>query len=417
MDERFGTTAEDLTAWCGEHAVARVPSDLLPEALTHAPSRHFLVEAGLPAAEGGLRLLEGAGSGLPTFAEIGGADQVPGGGGLLVLGTTEDRNAEVVLDMADGRVYLAAPGRGGAPLLDLLASDLSRLVGLIREVAALTRAARDPAVLDGARGPEIARVVAEVAEDRMRAVDPEVFHPLGPAPHWSTAVLLASLGWGARPGGPGELAHVLTPELVADLMEPDDDEGEDEGDVTVYRFSSEELPPELTHEPTRRLLAEVGLPVGYELFQAGGGPLRPLAQARPRWFEALSEEPETSDSPRAANRDRLYLGTLGADIPIALDGATGRLEALGTGDGIPYGYLNQDVSALLHVCWIIETLTRERSRWEYEPPVEWQAFDVQQTLRCAVDTLVEAVDPPAFAQRTHPWRTLAEDPWTQGLIN
>ncbi|MFI9361224.1 SUKH-4 family immunity protein [Kitasatospora sp. NPDC053057] len=353
----------------------------LPEALTHGPSREHLLTVGLP--ESGAFLEFGAPVSSPT-----------GGGRWLVLGEAAYGDS-VVLDGATGELWLgegADPEAGG----DLLASSLPALVALIREVEAVATGAADPDAHGGRRGAVVADAVVAAAEQRMRAVDGPLFARTARPAHWCTALLVASLAWGARPGEPGGPAYVFEPDLVADLARLVGDDG-----GVVRRYRAEDLPAELTHEPTRRLLVEAGLPLDSEML--GVDPDEPLTtMARP-------------------HSDRLALAYWPHDLVIGLDGATGRLELPDLYDaGDPALYLHRDLSALLYALWTYERLRADWERWEYGDDEgegeDWQVFDPQALLRAVVDELVERVDPEAWATPRHSWRLLAEDPYTGGLL-
>lgn len=191
----------------------------------------------------------------------------------------------MVLDGVSGEVHLA--GRTGGELRrDLLASDLPALAGLIRETEAVARAAeqRDPG--DGRRGAGVVAAVMGIAEQRMREVDPGLFRAAAenPPAHWGTALLVASLAWGALPGTEADgLAYEFGADLVEELAALTD-----EG--LVRRYRPEELPAALVHEPTRRLLTDVGLPLGGEMFGVEErAPLVSMAEAHPDCFRDADE--------------------------------------------------------------------------------------------------------------------------------
>ncbi|MEU1626723.1 hypothetical protein ABZ746_15635 [Streptomyces sp. NPDC020096] len=79
---------------------------------------------------------------------------------------------------------------------------------------------------------------------------------------------------------PGELAYVLGPDLVAEVAE----------DGRGRRFRPEELPSGLTHEPTRRLLTEIGLPFDADIFTLDDGPLRTMAEVHPDVYDVPADE-------------------------------------------------------------------------------------------------------------------------------
>ncbi|MBD0691326.1 hypothetical protein BG452_08705 [Streptomyces sp. CBMA123] len=410
--------------------------------MVHEGSREFLVREGLPATGAFLDFgVLGDGS-LKAFPSAG-AER------LFVLGETDYRTPFaalgnlVLLDGTTGEVFL---GNGG-PRRDPLASDLTALAALIREVEAVSEAARRPDALDGRRGPAVVAEVLARAEQRMRDIDPTLFgraatpgadpdaepdaghdatpdatpgavhdatpgavHDATPGAvpaHWGTALLVRALAWGALPGGPDGPAYEIGAELVAELASLTDEDG---GAGLVHRFRPEGLPAALVHEPTRRLLTEVGLPLGGAMFGACEEPLVTMAEAYPEYFDGEEERPY--------QRDYLALGDWPTDLTIALDGATGRLELPDWyDDGQPEAYLNRDLSALLYALWTYERLRAEWERWEYGRGRDtWAVFDPQSLLSTVVDRLVEGVDPDAFASPGRSWRLLAEDGHLGGLL-
>ncbi|MEV0535239.1 SUKH-4 family immunity protein [Kitasatospora sp. NPDC050463] len=417
----------------------RLGSAGLPEELSHQPSRTFLAGEGLP--EKGA-FLDFAALDAPPLGVLGSGPTER----LFVLGetgyvaATDYEGDAVLLDGATGEVFLAARRRGGRHdglRRDLIASSLPALVELMREVDAVAVAAAEPAALDGYRGPAVVAEVVGVARRRMRAIDPELFDRADDAPpHWDTALLVRSLSWGALPGGPGALAYELGPELVQDLAALG-------ADGLVRRYRPEELPDRLTHGPTRRLLAEVGLPLGGGLLTVSDDePLRTMAEAYPEHFtpdapsdapahtsvatpsdgfplDARSDRPGVSPQNRDHQRDHLAVGDWPDDLVVALDGATGRLELPDWNEaGEPEAYLNRDLSALLYSLWVCERLRAEWRRWEYGRAAgSWEVFDPQSLLSGVVEDVIAAIDPEAFATPGHSWQLLADDAHMGGLLN
>ncbi|WP_162002570.1 SUKH-4 family immunity protein [Streptomyces sp. CB01881] len=381
----------------------------LPAGLTHAGSREFLVTEGLPERAALLDFRRLA-AGPPKVLTAGQGGEVLGDGRLFVLGETDYCGSLVVLDGVGGEVRLVEQ-EGETLRHDLLATDLPALAGLIRETEAVALAAADREAGDGQRGARIASTVAALSGKRMRAIDPRLFAGGGERPpaHWGTAVLVASLAWGARPGaGTDGLAFEFGPDLVEDLAALTDDDGK------VRRYRPEELPAGLVHEPTRRLLTEVGLPLGGEMFGVSEDePLVTIEQAHPAAYEDAEAGVD-----RDYQRGFLAIGWWPHDLLIALDGVTGRLELPDWyEDGEPATYLNRDLSALLYALWTYERLRAEWQRWEgWDGQAEWEVFDPHALLLSVVDARVKAVDPEAFATPAHSWRMLAEDPYTGGLL-
>lgn len=396
-DSQHGVAAED-------REMCRVDPAALPRELRHGPSRRFLVDEGLPESAADLDFT--------VLWEDGELRAFDDDRRLFVIGETDYCGTAVVLDGVSGEVYLACR-EAGEIRRDVLATGLAALAGLIREMESLSAGA-DETAYDGRYGPAVVAEVVEAAERRMRAVDPRLFDLGTPVVHWGTSLLVRSLRWGARPGEPGGLAYAFGPELIEDLAVL-------AGEGRVRRFRPEELPAGLTHGPTRRLLADLGLPLDGEIFGACEEPLLTMGEAHPETF-ADDASPGADDAPadRAYQRDFFAIGWWPHDLVIALDGATGRLELPDWyDDGEPHAYLNRDLSALLYALWTYERMRAEWYRWEHGGSGDreaWQVFDPQALLHSRVDAMVEAVDPQAFDTPEHSWRSLAEDGHTGGLL-
>ncbi|MEU8826885.1 SUKH-4 family immunity protein [Streptomyces sp. NPDC048636] len=394
----------------------RLAADALPDGLTHGPSREFLVQCGLPEAAADLDFTALRGGTLEPFTTRGG--QLVGEGRLLALGTTDYCGSRVVLDGATGAVLLgewAGAARHASaetePVHDPLATSLPALAALIDTCEWVTEGARDSDAYDGQRGPRVMAEVIEAAAGRLRAAGPALFGAEAAPAHWRTCLLVRSLAWGARPGPVDGLAYAFGPDLVRDLAQLD-------GEGRVRHYRPEELPEQLTHEPTRRLLTEVGLPLGGELFGVGDEPLRTMTEAHPDSFAGTEPDGSGAATGRAHQRDFLALGWWPHDLTVALDGATGRLELPDWyGEGEPAAYLNRDLSALLYAVWIYERLRTEWHRWDGAAADTCRVFDPLPLLSSRVDAMVEAVAPEAFRTPAHSWRMLAEDPYTGGLLS
>ncbi|QKV91703.1 SUKH-4 family immunity protein [Streptomyces sp. NA02950] len=337
-----------------------------------------------------------------------------------MLGTTDYCGSRVVLDGVTGAVLLAEwaggtprdASAGAEPVHDPLASSLSAFAELIDTCAWVSETARHPEAYDGRRGPDVMAEVIEAAAGRMRAVDPALFGAEAAPAHWRTCLLVRSLAWGARPGPADGLAYTFGPALVRDLARLG-------GEGRVRHYRPEELPDHLTHEPTRRLLTEIGLPLDGELFSVGDEPLRTMAEAHPDSFAGRAEDGSGAATGRGHQRDFLAVGWWPHDLAVALDGATGRLELPDWyGEDEPAAYLNRDLSALLYAWWIYERLRDEWHHWGDGAAAEtWRVFDPFALLSSRADPMVEAVDPEAFRTSAHSWRMLAEDPYTGGLLS
>ncbi|MFD0274705.1 SUKH-4 family immunity protein [Kitasatospora sp. NPDC127111] len=388
----------------------------LPAGLSHGPSREFLIHEGLPEA---VAFLDFYALGAPVLEPFTSEDDGDGER-LFVLGETTYtahtaiEGDAVVLDGLTGEVFLASRRRG-ALRRDLLATGLPALVELMREVDVVALAAEEPDAIEGARGPAIVAEVVGLVRARLRAIDPALFEGYGDAvpPHWETALLVRSLAWGALPGEPGGLAYQVGPELVADLAAL-------AADGRVRRYRPEELPDGLTHAPTRRLLTEVGLPLGGAMLGVhADGPLITMAEAYPDYFApADGPAPDPQKWERDHQRHHFALAGWPHDLEIALDGATGRLELPAWNDpGMPEAYLNRDVSALVYAVWTCERLRAERRWWDHGRAKDvWHVFDPSSLLDGVAVGVLAALDPEAFAGPDHSWQLLADDDHMGGLL-
>ncbi|RKT19353.1 SUKH-4 immunity protein of toxin-antitoxin system [Streptomyces sp. 1114.5] len=411
------------------NAGAGVPREL-PAGLTHGPSRERLAAGGLPASYAYLDLQASWHEPLLT-AEAWYDDgiRLEGVEGLIVLGETRYGDcfgfstADVLLDGATGEVYLACLDESGALLRDVLASSLDTLVALMVEVEAVTVGAAEPYEPEEGeefepRGPGTVAEVAGISLERMRKADPELFRRTDDRPaHWETALRVRALAWGALPGEPGGLRYALDASLVEDLAALTDG--------TVRRFHEEDLPAALSHAPTRQLLGSLGLPVSDRglLGIDPVGPFLTMAETYPDSFGSENGEGENGDSEDGESEDgegehhRAYQGGFLAfadwlyDMPIALDGATGRLELPAWFDGAaPAAYLHQDVSALLYVVWTYERLRADRRPWEHpHTSVPWAVFHPRELLDWAAEGALRGLDPEAFASEDHFWPIRIED--------
>jgi hypothetical protein len=403
-----------MTADSSIHAWRPLDAAALPATLRHEPSRRFLTEVGLPEQAAELEFTSIRDGRLPPLTEDPEAADAPVAldGRLLVLGRTDHWDARLVLDGGGGGVHLVA-WEGDDLCHDLVASGLTELAGLICEIEAVSGRPGDPVPPGRPRGmAALARTRAE-AEQRLRRIDPrlyEVYEAEEPArepAHWGTALLVRTLRLAARPGAPGGLAYEIEPKMVAELAEG--------GGGEVRRFTEEELPAGLTHAPTRRLLTEIGLPREADMFVVHDGPLRTMGEAHPDYFEADSELPT-----RAYQCDFLALGWWAPELALALDGATGRLELPDWFDhGSPAAHLHQDLSALLFACWTYQQAHQVWARWDIGAggrSAPWHVYSPKHLLQNRVASLVEAVDPTAWATEWHSWPQMENDDHTGGLL-
>ncbi|MFJ9454058.1 SUKH-4 family immunity protein [Kitasatospora sp. NPDC101447] len=401
----------------------------LPAGLTHGPSRARLAAGGLPRCFAHLDLTASWHEPMATAATWYDGLREDGAEALVVLGETTYRDAfgdalaDVLLDGATGEVYLACRDDAGALKRDLLASGLDPLVALMIEVEAVTAGADEPyepeegeededGEEDEPRGPAAVAEAARISLERMRAADPELFRRTAGRPaHWETAMRVRALAWGALPGEPGGLRYAVDASLVEELAALTDG--------TVQRFEESDLPAELCHAPTRRLLTGIGLPVSDRgVFRIDTvGPLYTMAEIFPDLYDP--DDPEYGAEHRRDHQGEfLALADWPYEFTVALDGATGRVELPAWfDDGEPAAYLHRDVSALLYVVWTYERLRADRRRWGGRyAPVPWEVFHPSELLDAAAEEALRRLDPEAFASDTHFWPIRVDDGHMGGLL-
>ncbi|NSC22163.1 hypothetical protein FM076_13570 [Streptomyces albus subsp. chlorinus] len=384
-----------------------LPEAALPDTLRHEPSRRFLTGTGLPPQAAELEFTSVREGRLRPLTED--VDDAGGpvvlDGRLLVLGRTGQPGARLVLDGVEGGVHLVARDADdpGSLAFDRIATGLPELARLIGQIEAVSGAPRDPAPPDRPRGLAALARTREETETGLRRADPHLYEVYDNAAgngarrqpaHWGTALFVRTLHLAARPGDgtPGALAYELDPAMVTDLAEGG----------RVRRFTEDELPPALTHEPTRHLLTRAGLPRDTLMFTMGDGPLRTLADA------ALSFRPH--------QRDHLALGWWAEDAALALDGTTGRIEIPDWyGDDSVAPYLHQDLSALVLACWTLQQFRKAYQRADAEED-HWYVHAPHHLLASRVVPAVTAVDPASWATDLHIWPLLEADEQVGGML-
>ncbi|MYW62888.1 hypothetical protein GTY65_02150 [Streptomyces sp. SID8379] len=276
--------------------------------------------------------------------------------GLEVVGYLMPLEQEVVRDPASGRVCLLdmydpryADVHALAPSLE----SLHRLTGALDEFDGLRGRFADLAGrvgLDAVREAR-ERLVAAFREEPWDAQDwgegsgPAQW-PLGLPNLWRIIVAVRPL---ALVAGPGRgLRLDLPAQALVGVF----------GENGVRRFAPDELPSALVHEPTRRFLTEVGLPIDALTFWAAGSPDDPLLTlAEDR--AASSQDPElrhlyeeVEDCPLVPDADRrLRLGGTPQEVDVVLDGRTGAIHHA------PYTFdaltpMNTDISTLVLALWM-----------------------------------------------------------------
>ncbi|MFF8292478.1 SUKH-4 family immunity protein [Streptomyces sp. NPDC016309] len=317
--------------------------------ITHGPTRRRLAEAGPPRRPELVRLTRLAEGRVVTAAQLvpeehDAAELDPYIAGLLAVGhlPVETLDAQdVVVDGETGRVFtleMYAPWH--AEILPL-APSLEVLDRLLEAVDALDGRRGRFADLAGRWGVE----TAQVASERLLSVFTELGGAEweGPLPAlWRIAALIRPMALVARPG------RGLLLDLPPGFIEDEFGAGE------VVRLDPARLPAALEHEPTRRFLAEVGLPRDGLMFEPADPEtlLETVRAERAR----LGEDPALRHLCRGdrlpPDADRLLvLGGLIHDLEVVVDGRTGTVHYLEYGAGTPTP-VNADVSTLAFTLWM-----------------------------------------------------------------
>ncbi|WP_327392204.1 SUKH-4 family immunity protein [Streptomyces sp. NBC_01186] len=356
-------------------AVLTVPREALTPAITHAPTRRRLTGAGAVADAGAG---DGAGAGLPTgtglmlFPHLAesrvvtvahvvdekddAAELDPGIARLLVIGhlfTGSEAAHEILLDGDTGRVFtleMSAPRHAEAfplaPSLDALArfltavSELDALCGRFAPLAERTGAD----VAAEASALLLAVVTGEEwgTDGWSVAGDPAGWDTAVPM-FWRITALFRPLSLIAAPG------RGLRLELPKELLE------EEFGPEGLVRADPSRIPDALEHGPTRRFLAEAGLPGECGLFW----PCEPEDllltvsedRERSRRDPRLRHLYDGTDQLPADAGHLLVLGGLANDLTVVLDGRTGEVRHM-TYDGDTTTQLNADISTLAFTLWL-----------------------------------------------------------------
>ncbi|GLW65251.1 hypothetical protein Arub01_34950 [Actinomadura rubrobrunea] len=195
------------------------------------------------------------------------------------------------------------------------------------------------------------------------------------------------------------------------------------GEDGVWRQAEAELPDGLSHEETRRFLAEVGLPKSLKR-----GYLSLDESALTGEFETLSElyesvgEEEGWTWERPPNADRWYVlgGFFGGEV--AVDGETGKVWFVPDWDEAPTP-LHSGVDALAYYMYVLE---RGKNRYSFErassiaddPADPRDRSDVyREVARELVAELREADPTPFVDDASEPWSNDFAGPWSTAFFD
>ncbi|MGA5164795.1 MULTISPECIES: SUKH-4 family immunity protein [Streptomyces] len=365
--------------------------DVIHPAITHEPTRRWLAEAGPPAPHELMRftrLVEGT---AVTVSHLVGeehdpADLDPYVAGLVAVGhlPVETLDAQdIVVDGETGRVFalqMFAPEY--AEILPLAPSleALGRLLGAVDELVALRGRFADLAERRGTG------VVREASERLLALFAEEGGGGTEEVPaFWRIAALIRPMALVARPG------RGLRLDLPARFLE------DEFGAEQIVRVAPAAMPAALEHGPTRRFLAEVGLPRDGLMF--GLGERETLLETLRQERERLGAEPAlrhlglTDRLPPDADR-LLVLGGLVHDLDVVVDGRTGEVHYLECGAGTVTP-VNADVSTLAFSVWM-------HSREQRIDKEHDLTGDFYHQLADAMVAVLASVDPVACLPATGP---------------
>ncbi|MEN8650131.1 SUKH-4 family immunity protein [Streptomyces sp. 21So2-11] len=332
--------------------VVRVVQEELHPLVVHGLTRARLSGEGVPRQTALLGFGPVAEGHLATVAEqYEHAVKLPDGvGEMLVIGHLLDADGEeleeIVLDGRTGRVALAdlesrfLEARPLATDLD----TLLRMAGAVEELG--SGVGEFGGRFAGQYGPE---AVTRLTEALREVADAD-------GDYWTIAVLIRPL---VRIAGPGDGLRLQLPEGLLDDefgaesgaelgaesgVRPGAGSGAGSGTGGVARFADADLPAALTHEPTRRFLRDVGLPVDGGMFTLDDDrPARTLAEVYAHQGKDLL--PDGSDR-------LICLGYLVEDIDLVVDGATGLILGRNVEDA-GLRPVNADVSTLAFTLWLL----------------------------------------------------------------
>lgn len=183
------------------------------------------------------------------------------------------------------------------------------------------------------------------------------------------------------------------------------------GDWTMCQAKAEWVRDAIAHEPTRRILSEVGIPVQGPGFALDAGFRLGQVRTLANFVEAV---PGGVDRSWAATREYGNLIALGSlnDLDIAfLDPSTGRVLGFETPDTEPFT-INNGLEELLLCLAYVEVHRREDGTLldDLEPEAGYAAA-------AEIAAYLATVDPPAFADRDESaWQIWIEDGFATGLF-
>ncbi|MEU0675670.1 SUKH-4 family immunity protein [Streptomyces sp. NPDC006172] len=343
----------------GTAVITFTDSELDPY-VTHAPTRRWLTGPGLPGVGGLLTFDALRADGLRTVGDSTGEADGGLAAGLreqLVIGglTGPDgpSGESVLLDGSTGEITTTYFLHDRPHLMDRrpLARSLETLVRFATAADELAALRGQFAAYAGRYGPEaVAQASAQLLALYEAGTHGEV------PPFWRLIAVIRPLALIAGPGTRSDLALDLPPRLLEDEF----------GSRAVVRFEDVDFPSTLTHEPTRRFLAEVGLPEECVWFTLDtDAPLPTLADHHARLPAEASH--------------LIRLGALPDGVSLVLDGATGAVLTW-SGASSALRPLNADVSTLAVTLWLIHRAKTLDADHDLTEAYEQLATTLTQTL-------------------------------------
>ncbi|NEA44719.1 SUKH-4 family immunity protein [Streptomyces sp. SID10815] len=222
-----------------------------------------------------------------------------------------------------------APGTGGVPgAARPLTPSLERLLGFVAVTEELASLRAQLASRAASCGPEATAGATRLLLAAF-AADADGTAP----PYRKAAALIRPLSLSAP--DPAAPHSGLTVDLAHRVL------AREFGAANVARFEDVDLPPALTHEPTRRFLRETGLPQT--------APLPDPDDTAP--LPTIAEAPAPHGLPSHAHR-LIRLGGLTEDTEAVVDGATGEVRIWTVPEATLHP-LAKDVSTFTYVLWLL----------------------------------------------------------------
>jgi hypothetical protein len=381
-----------ITTYTGDPTIILTASELDPY-VTHASTRRWLTDPGLPCDSGVLSFAELHRRGLRTVADSTGdpddrmaadlRDQLVIGG-LLGPGGLETES--VLLDGATGEISTTYFLHDRPDLMDRrpLATSLRTLVRFAEATDELAGLRGQFASYVGRYGP---KAVAEASRQLLAVFEEGTDGE--PAPFWKMAALIRPLSLVAGRSGASGLALDLPSRLL----------DQEFGHGKVVRFEEVDFPATLTHEPTRRFLREVGLPEDGYLFTLDTDvPLQTLT-------EYCADAGGPAELPSRADR-LIRLGHLVEDNSLVVDGETGAVLNWSEHEARLYP-LNTDISTLAFTLWLLH-----REQAIDEETGHELSTDTYDQLAMTMLQVLSTVDPTgteAGKDGWHYWTELFQD--------